>query len=490
MKLFGALALAALSVLAPLGAEPLVVGLTASYKPIESLSLPGRSPALPTVLVIGGLDGDARSADAVRRAAARLDRRRCHVLAIPLANPEKARLVFPPTGAAYKENPESHYLWRWIGVHAPDLVLVAGADDSGLAAALSGNAVAGMGRIPARRVSTIALGKDVIPPSEARRELDRRRARTPRQVAEELAVPYGHEFPEAVYIPAMALIGRLRLGQTADVERLAAPFATGAKDSLAKAAGSHLAGHLLFAELAARTGDARYTALVRKAADLGFTPAGEMREAMPYNVEMSDAVFMGCPILAAAGRLTGEPRYFDMVRRHLEFMQKLCLRPDGLYRNSPLTEAAWGRGNAFPALGLAWTLGSLPPAHPAFAPVLRSFQNHMAVLAKFQDPDGLWRQVIDHPGAYPEFTATAMIAVAMLRGVRAGWLDEKLYRPRIERAWRAVNARIGPGGILLDVCEGTGKQRTLADYLHRIAIFGKDPRGGGMALLFATEMME
>jgi hypothetical protein len=41
---------------------------------------------------------------------------------------------------------------------------------------------------------------------------------------------------------------------------------------------------------------------------------------------------------------------------------------------------------------------------------------------------------------------------------------------------------------LLDVCESTNKQRTLVDYLNRAAILDRDPRGGGMALIFATEM--
>jgi hypothetical protein len=41
---------------------------------------------------------------------------------------------------------------------------------------------------------------------------------------------------------------------------------------------------------------------------------------------------------------------------------------------------------------------------------------------------------------------------------------------------------------LIDVCESTNKQKTLDDYLRRAAIVGRDVRGGGMALLFATEM--
>ena len=132
-----------------------------------------------------------------------------------------------------------------------------------------------------------------LPLSGAHREMDRRLARSPRQVAELLAQVYGHEFPEAVYIPAMALMGRLRLGQRAEVERIVAPCVDGGKDSLAKPTGSHLAGHLIFAELGK-------VEPVRRAADLAAA------ESPALHNEMSDAVFMGCPILAAAGKLSGE----------------------------------------------------------------------------------------------------------------------------------------------------------------------------------------
>jgi hypothetical protein len=38
------------------------------------------------------------------------------------------------------------------------------------------------------------------------------------------------------------------------------------------------------------------------------------------------------------------------------------------------------------------------------------------------------------------------------------------------------------------VCESTGKQPSLDDYLNRLAILDHDPRGGGMALLLSTEV--
>jgi rhamnogalacturonyl hydrolase YesR len=169
-------------------------------------------------------------------------------------------------------------------------------------------------------------------------------------------------------------------------------------------------------------------------------------------------------------------------------MQKLDLRSDGLYRHSPLTEAAWGRGNAFPALGLALALSDFPKDHPEFNRMLKAFQQHITALGKLQDENGMWREVVDQPGAYSEFTATAMIGTAIVRGIRNGWLDARVYQPKAERAWRAILARTGSDGKLIDVCESTGKQRSLNDYLHRAAILDRDQRGGGMAMLFATEM--
>ena len=479
------------------GAERWAIGLTRNGGRIEAASVPGASASAAKVLLIGGLNGDDESTAIVTREvrkfeASKQNRRRFTLLAIPLANPDGSKLMFPPAGVAYRDNPESNALWRWIALQAPDLVLVAGNDDSGMADALAQNTVAGVGRIPARRVIAKpgilqSLPKD-IPPSEARVEIDRRLARSPKQLADELAQFYGHDLAGPIYIQAIGLIGQLRLGNLAEVERLAAPYVDGEKNSLARPTSLTLAGHLVFAALAQRTGNSRYTRLVLNAANLGFTATGEMKESMPFHDEMSDSVFMACPILAQAGKLSGERKYFDMAARHLWFMQKLDLRPDGLYRHSPLTDAAWGRGNAFPALGLALTLSDFPVNHPEFDRMRFAFQQHMAALAKFQDEDGMWREVIDQPGSYSEFSATAMIATAMLRGIRNGWLDAASYRPRVDQAWRAILARTGPQGRLVDVCESTVKQKSLEDYLRRAAILDRDPRGGAMALFFATEM--
>jgi hypothetical protein len=62
------------------------------------------------------------------------------------------------------------------------------------------------------------------------------------------------------------------------------------------------------------------------------------------------------------------------------------------------------------------------------------------------------------------------------------------YVGAVAGAWLGVRKRTFSDGVLVDVCESTGKQVSLADYLGRVAILGKDPRGGAMGLQIAAEV--
>ena len=545
------------------------------------------------ILLVGGLDGSDASVQATLAALkwfytdaqAEPYRQRYALSATPLANPdgwaigvgpsngsggEPAR-GYRPRGTAYNSatDPEAAYLWRWIGMHAPDVAIeVTSGTQSGweflppewpdpqlqlqdlaaklqpqagsttradrLSAQLIRGAPSGIGPVAALsfRVSEarqVGFLKDLLPilrqtepqvPSPARREIQRRLDRTPLEIAAQLANHYGHKLDPVAYIPALALVGRVRLGDLsndpshlADVEQIVGPYVRGEKATLPDpTSGSNLSGHLIFSKLARATGNQRYIDLAtnhgsrftnhesratgnkryidlaRAAADLGFDENGRPKASMPFHNEMSDAVFMSCAILAEVGQLTGETKYFDMALRHLRFMLDLDLRPDGLYRHSPLDEAAWGRGNGFPALGLALSLSAMPESHPGRTEMLDAFRAHLEALLPHQDPTGMWHQVIDHPESYRELSSTSMITFAMLRGVRSHWLDRAKYEPAIDNAWYAIRTRIAPTGELVDVCTGTGKQKSLRGYFDRMAILGHDDRGGAMALMVSTEM--
>lgn len=542
-------------------------GVTRSFVPIRAVvdhEVLDPASSKCRVLLVGGIRTDGSPTlvlDSLKwfqsSAEAGRFRKQFAVGAIPAVDPKsysraaasERNLKFPPLGEAYGNRvaPEPLYVWRWIGMLAPDLVVeirtgegddavrwevhsttstgksspvdltfakTIGAFERAPEGALAGWLVhhqpSGVSQIPAV-TAIVSGGGDPLPDllktvselkkplrSPARKELLRRRARTPIEVATELSKVYGHNLNSVAYIPALALIGRCRLGELtgdeshlADVEKICEAYFSGKKPTMGKrVGGSNLSGHLVFGELAERTGKRKYLELATRAADLGFDEDGEMKASMPFHSEMSDAVFMGTPILVQCGRLTGNRSYFDMAARHLEFMLKLNLREDGLHQHSPLDpeHTAWGRGNGFPALGLALCLTDLPKGNEHRARFLEVYRNHMAAMKKHQDEMGMWHQVVDHPESYREFTVTCMTTFAMTRGLRKGWLEKDEYDPVVQRAWEAIKTRIGNEGHLVDVCTGTGKQKSFRDYLDRKAILGRDDRGGAMALLVSTEI--
>jgi rhamnogalacturonyl hydrolase YesR len=129
----------------------------------------------------------------------------------------------------------------------------------------------------------------------------------------------------------------------------------------------------------------------------------------------------------------------------------------------------------------------LPGDHPDHARLLGEYRAFMQTLARWQNEDGTWRQVIDHPGSYHETSSTAIIGFSMQRGINRGWLDRSEFEPVVERAFAAVSQRTDEDGGFIDVSESTNKQPTLEAYLDREALAGRDARTGGMALLFAVE---
>ncbi|HEY5666495.1 MAG TPA: glycoside hydrolase family 88 protein, partial [Gammaproteobacteria bacterium] len=445
--------------------ESLEIGLATDGRLIEALRVGAGQEQAPTIALVGGLPGDDESSGVIRDALEQYaelpdSRRASTVIAVPVANPAQQPLQFPPTGPAYREHAESHALWRWLGLNAPDLVLVVGADPASLGEALQNSTVAGVAPLAVRALAADqplleGLAAELTP-SAARQEIEARRARSPTALAGLLAPIYSQSFDTALYIDGMGLIAHLGLGNVDHVAAVAEPFLTGERDSLGGRFGVStlvLAGHLVFAELAARTGDPRALERARAAADLAFDDTGGMLEAMPGHGEMSDAIFMGAGILAAVGDLTGERPYFDMAARHIAFMNTLVRRDDGLYRHSPLTDAAWGRGNGFAAIGYALTLSNFPADHPAWPRLLEEYRSLMATLASWQNADGTWRQVVDFPGAYHETSSTAIIGFSMQRGLNRGWLEPAAFEPGVERAFGAVSQRTDGDGGFIDVSE-------------------------------------
>jgi unsaturated rhamnogalacturonyl hydrolase len=531
------------------------IGLTATGRGIAALE-PG-VPVLatqPRILIVGGLDGSRAGSRVVldlltwRLADGSLvrNRRRWQVAGVPCALPERcdpvegaaavtaptaspAAPVFPPEKGYYDapEFREARYLWRWVTMLAPDLVIEvrggarlewrsnalgrarapessAAAADS-LAGALGSGAPGGLAPVAALQVSGPAAEvtravrelldlRATRSPSPLGRAFIARQARSPLDLARLLSTRYPAS-PTMSYIPALAWVGALRVsaitGDPQYRDRAVAqmtPFLTGAKPAIAEPfLLTSLAGHQAFFDLAELDGNAVADALARRAADVILGQTSD--EIVRFATSWTDDMFMATSVLARAAKRTGEAKYADAVGRLLTTYTTRLQRQDRLFVHADSGPHAWGRGNGFAAFGLMEALMHLPASWPARPPVLDSFRRLMDGMRRHQAPDGSWHQVVDEPGTYREFTVTAMTVAAMARGLRLGWLDRS-FDEVVNRGWRAVQARISETGDLVDVCTGTGagQNATREYYLNRPALFGPDDRGGAMALTAALEM--
>ena len=526
------------------------IGLTATGRGITALE-----PALPAVamqpriVLVAGLDGSPEGTRAVLDVLSRFapgtetkNRVRWQVAAVPCALPDRcaaarsgdgatastASPTLPPDKGYYDapEFREARYLWRWVTMLGPDLVIDirSGATlewranalargrvpASGLAAedsfagALGAGAPSGLAPVAALQVSgptadvtravrALLEGSGAAVPSPMGRALTARQSRPPLDIARMLAARYPASQVMS-YIPALSWSGALRLsaltGDRQYRDRAVAqmsPFLSGTRPAIAEPyLLTSLAGHQAFFDLA-EFGNPEADVLARRAADfiLPQTPDGIVRFATSW----TDDMFMATSVLARVAGKTGDAKYADAVARLLTTYATRLQRADGLFIHAESGPHAWGRGNGFAAYGFAEALTYLPESWPARARVVDSFRRLMNGLRRHQAPDGSWHQVIDEPGTYREFTATAMTVAAMARGVRLGWLDRSFLEV-VDRGWRAVQARVSETGDLVDVCTGTGagQNATREYYLSRPAIFGPDDRGGAMALSAALEM--
>ena len=501
------------------------------------------------VLLVSGLSGERQDVELSLQVLEHFARqgdglsKRIGLSAVPCADPNAlAQDIGPEGGAGYPpeggffdhpQYPEKRYLWRWACFQAPDLVIELrcgedavwevnesashlasvldarrlGPTDS-LVAALGRGTPSGLGPVcgvrltvdPGRAVGqldrlwTAVLRSSDSWTSPARMELGRRRARSPLEIGRVLASVYGHALDPVVYTQGVSISGRLRLAAlepsapnpAQDIARVVSPYVSSPQSAFGdepQTAG--LGGVLWGDELTDATGDARFADLLVRAADC-YKPRGQGQAPAPADADFRvEDMFFAATILGRAYGVTGDRGYIDLLAEFL--IDDRTQQQDGLFWHCLSAPYYWGRGNGFAALGMTEALTYLPDDHPHRAAIVSTFVRQMDKLRALQEHSGMYRQVLDFPGSYQEFTATCMIGYAMARGLRLGWLDSS-FRSVVDLAWQGVSERIDEHGGVADACAGTGVQASLRNYLDRPAIFGVDDRSGSLALWFAVEM--
>jgi hypothetical protein len=473
-----------LRAIAALPGEPSTVaaaGLTKTDAPIlsiENASAFDPAPGQRRLVVVGGFDGDDRSAGAV------VDLLRWYKTRAPAAIRRQWTMSALPSAAF--DAADTLSLQRWVTFQAPDLLIVV--RDTGATPELGG--------LEGRTISSaaaVAAARRLIEAAPATRSpvhemLMKRVGRAPVDVATLLARRYP-ETPAISYIPSVSWANALRAAAVTGDQSLAArvreqtaPWVAGRPLFGSRVQLTSVAGTFIFAELGA---DALPLAL--EGAKLAA--ARKQDGTAEYGQGWTDDMFMASVVLSRVGRLPEHSEYLDAAARLLIDYARRLQREDGLFMHAVDGPFAWGRGNGFAAFGLMEALTALPEGHALRAELLAIFRRHMAALKRHQSPDGTWREVVDEPGAYREETVTAMVTAAIARGLRLGWLDST-YTSVVHRAWLGVAAHVAADGTIVDVCTGTGAGPTRRYYLDRAAITGADDRGGAMALYAAMEYRE
>lgn len=201
-----------------------------------------------------------------------------------------------------------------------------------------------------------------------------------------------------------------------------------------------------------------------------------------------DDMYMIPLVQCQAFRATGDPKYLDRAALTMVAYFDRMQESNGLFYHGENARFFWGRGNGWMAAGSTELLRSLPEHHPMRERILTGYRKLMAGLLATQKEDGMWCQLIDKSGSWPESSGTAMFTFAMVTGVKNGWLDGDRYGPAARKAWLALVGLLDEDANLREVCIGTDKGFSEEFYDKRPRIAG-DLHGQSPMLWTASALL-
>lgn len=211
----------------------------------------------------------------------------------------------------------------------------------------------------------------------------------------------------------------------------------------------------------------------------------------------TDDMFMGLPYLMHMAELTEDEQlkqqiYDDASSQVFAFNAQTWNKKERLYQHAQYSKDRvkmphWTRANGWGIWATTEVLLRLPEDHKNYKAVLKHFQQHVASLVKYQNEKGFWYNVIDEPKSNDETSGTAIITMAIARGINEGWLDEK-YRTNAIKGWEALESVIEADGTVRGICMGTMSSEDLNYYLKRPIL--DDDSHGILGLIFAAIEMD
>jgi len=214
-----------------------------------------------------------------------------------------------------------------------------------------------------------------------------------------------------------------------------------------------------------------------------------------------DTLMMTVLPLAKIGKLLDRPEYVEEAKRQfLLHIQYLFDRKTGMFYHGwtfaegghNFAQALWARGNSWITIAIPEMLEllDLQPNDAFRVHLIDTLEAQCRALLQYQEPDGLWRTLIDRPeheGSYVESSATAGFAFGMLKAFRLRYIKGVEFRNSAVKAVRAVLEKISDEGELMHVSFGTPMGHTLEHYkdIDRTSM----PYGQAMAIMALGEFL-
>ncbi|MGN0338706.1 MAG: glycoside hydrolase family 105 protein [Lachnospiraceae bacterium] len=281
------------------------------------------------------------------------------------------------------------------------------------------------------------------------------------------------------------------------------------------------AGKTLF-ELYDLTGKEKY----RKAIDLIYSQIEQMprtkegnfwhKKIYPNQVWL-DGLYMCQPFYMEYETRFHDKKNYDDIFSQFETVVKYMRDPKtGLYFHAydssremfwcdqvtGLSQNFWLRALGWYAMALLDTLDKADPScGEPYENLKLVFRELIDAMLRYQDPSGMWYQVVNLGGMeknYLETSGSSIMAYALLKGVRLGFLPEE-YRVYGEKAFHGIcdkylstdeNGELHLGGICLVAGLGGKQMRSgTFDYYMSEPVVSDDAKGVGPFLLTYTEIL-
>ena len=228
-----------------------------------------------------------------------------------------------------------------------------------------------------------------------------------------------------------------------------------------------------------------------------------------------DAIQMAMPVYVKMYAITGDKQYLDYAMKSYLWSRNTCGGglfnvKEGLwwrdkdyvppYKEKDGKNCYWSRGNGWVYAALVRCLDVLSPedkvqsskfkvqSSKAFKQLKKDFLLMSDGLLKCQHEDGFWHASLVSDADYPtpEMTGTALFLYGMSWGIRKGLLNESLYRPACDKAWKALESCLHNDGFL-GWNQGTGKDPSAGQPVTFTRVPDFEDYGTGCYLLGLSE---